>query len=204
MAVIYLFGAHRRAAHHVLRRRRFKELLISEQLVHHEGDVVCPEWVAVGPFGAGAQGEGVFCGAGVHRPAFRQVGHNLGAVDAPARQALVADNAQNSVMVGITAHRDAQGAAIATDLVNGGDHLRLCRQALQDGWQLALIDQRGQFRRLMIIHRQSRSRTADRQQGGQAPCPHPIPHSPIRAGVILRSASRYHGVGRNASIRPRI
>jgi hypothetical protein len=61
----------------------------------------------------------------------------------PTYQALVADHAQNAVVVGAAAQAAAQCTAVGADLV-GLDHQRVAAHALGQRWQFAVCHHFGQ------------------------------------------------------------
>ncbi|MOA28500.1 hypothetical protein D3C78_1494470 [compost metagenome] len=105
--------------------------------------------MTIRPFRALQQMEGELRSIVVDFPFHRKVRQNLGEVHIPANQPLIADHAQDAVMVRRTAQATAQRAAIGADFLVRCHHHRIFRQTFGQGRQFTVLYQRLQLRRLL-------------------------------------------------------
>ena len=164
--IVDFFDINRLAGHGKLRRRGTVKLLVLDAVLDGEHHVICGEGVAVRPFCALQQMEGELRGIVVDLPFHRKVRQNLGEIHVPANQPLIADHAQDAVMVRRTAQATAQCASIGADFLVRRHHHRIFRQAFGQRRQFAVLYQRLQFRRLLAGS--SPRRGPDDGKGGHA------------------------------------
>ena len=155
------------APDHQLRGHRLVELGVLRAILDGEDDVVGREGLAVGPLHALAQVEDELRGRGIDFPALCHVGQHLGERQVPAHQALVADHAQDAVVVRAAAQAAPQRAPVDAHLL-GVDHQRRRRQALRECRQLAFGCQLGQGGRLLAGLRPGRTGASHARQGRRA------------------------------------
>jgi hypothetical protein len=94
----------------------------------------------VAPLHAGAQVERELRRIGRDVPARGDARQHVGEGEVPARQALVADHAEDAVVVGGAAEAAAQRAAVAPDALDRRDDERIGREALRERGQLVRGD----------------------------------------------------------------
>jgi hypothetical protein len=127
---------------------RLEEFGVLGAVLDREDDVVGREGLAVRPLHAPAEMERELGRVLPDVPALGDVRQNLGELQVPAHETLVADEAQDAVMVGGAAQAAAKLAPVGPDLLNVDDE-RVYRQALGQCGQLALGGELGHSRRLL-------------------------------------------------------
>jgi len=113
--------------------------------------------------------------SGVDLPSVGDVGQDLGELQVPAHQALVADDLQDAVVVGAAAQAAPQGAAVGADLFDRHDH-RVGRQGdASQGGELAVGGQLRQRRSLLGGLGACVARHRDGESHGAQPREHVAP-----------------------------